>query len=264
MSLLQADQNSTYYLPFMPSDKVYIRTGVHADGSCFFHAFLRATKPHYRHASYTDRLVYATRIREKLSEAVSSQTLSELNNKELRTMLFFQQLRENVARGFPKDAHGDILNQLINLETVLEMSSSFDGNFYLYFLKKIIQEGEAALGAKFKKFEPYVTKWCYDIFLKVNEKVIEQFKLKLLHDQVSSTEVEFIARQLQCNFLFIQDDILDKKIYPFSADINPLWPYVILLWKEGIHYEIIGEMKQDKTVMRKFSRRDQLVDILLK
>lgn len=259
--MLEPDKTSSYYLPFASPEKVYVRTGVHADGSCFFHAYLRVTKVQYKHASYEERRAHVSRLREKLSTAVTNESLSELSNNELRKMLFFEQLRARASCGFPRDSqYGALLNEFISIEKVLEASTTFEGNFYTHFVENIVEAGRARIGQKFEKFIPYIKSWCVGAFSEANQDVVDGFKRRLLKDQISTTEVEFVARQVECNFLFLRE----REIYPYSANINPLWPYVILLWLSDNHYEIIGEMNVDKSVKRKFWSKDSIIDLLTK
>lgn len=262
MSFLSPDKNSLYNLSIFPKNKVYVRTGTHGDGSCFYHSYLRATKLQYKYSNYEDRCVYVKRLRENLAEKVTNESLSKLNGKELRRMLFMTILREETLNGFPPDQFGNLLNKIINLGEILDSVSTSEGNFYFQYLEKINTLGEIKIGKNYEKFKKYIAKWCYDIFRSVGEKVLEHFKAKILHDQVSSIEIEFIARQLECNFLFVSDHN-GGKIYPFSANIDPSWPYIVLLWNSESHYEIIGEMRPDKTVARTFTENDELIQTLL-
>jgi hypothetical protein len=257
--MLEPDKTSTYYLSFSPPEKVYVRTGVHGDGSCFYHAYLRITKNQYKNASYDERRAYVSRLRNSLAESVTSDSLSKLNNKELRRMLFFEQLRGKLTNEFASDnQYGSLLNKFVSLEEVLDASTTFDGNFYTYFIEKISEIGRAQLGKKFERFIPFIKEWSLKTFSETNEEVIKKFKMQLLKKQVSSTEIEYIARQLECNFLFLRE----QKVYPFSANIDAQWPYIILLWKSDIHFEIIGELSADKSIRRKFSSDDKIVKIL--
>lgn len=247
--ILQPDQNQSFSLPCFPPEKLYVRTGVDADGSCFFHAFLRATSTQYKHADAGKRREAVTQMRQRLADEVRDDTIP----REVRKMLFMVHLRAALATGFPRDEHGEILARVIDLDRVLDETQAV-GNFYLAFVEQLQRRGQTALGAAFARLEPYAVQWCYDTFHAVNARVLDDFKHRLLHEHIGAAEIGYIAQRLECNFLFVTEE----GIYPFAADVNAAWPYVVLLWLED-HYEVVGEMNADRSVKRKFRRDDPLV-----
>jgi hypothetical protein len=263
-SILPPDKNMTCIIPFALADRVYIRTGTHGDGSCFLHAYLKAIRPQYKYASYEDRLAYVNRLREKLASSVSNETLSELGNREPRRILFFAELGKIIDDGFPKDERGSLLNQLVDIRSIFQETTGAKGNFYRAFIDKIHETARAKIGQKYSKLEKYVIEWCHEIFGIANEAVLKNYKEKLLHDQVDSMSIEFISRRVECNFLFLREVDGKIEVYPFLTQVFQSWPFVVLLWTDECHYEVIGEMRPDRTVKRKFGLADDLIQNILR
>ena len=263
-NILRPDINVEYNIPFAPTDKVYIRTGVHGDGSCFYHSYLRIIHPSYRYATYNERCKLVTQLREQLAEQVTNESLMELGNGEPRRLMFFQLLNARLSAGFPDtDEYGHILNQLISLTPILEATTTFKGNFYITFVEKIKEQLYTKIGNKGSKFDKYIDSWSYELFYTINEQIIENFKHKLLTDQVSAFEIEYISRCLHYNFLFLRDNRNVCEYYPTGVMLNEEWPVIILLWRDDCHYEIIGEMRHDRTVKRKFNVKDNTVQCIV-
>lgn len=263
-NLLKPDINVTYDIPFASPDKVYIRTGVHGDGSCFYHAYLRVVHSQYKYASYEDRCKLVEKLRKHLADQVNNETLINLGKGEPRRMLFFEILSARIRQGFPADdPHGQVLNRLVSLTALLEENTSFKGNFYLTFLEKIEAAARVKIGNDYAKLDKYVKEWIYGLFVSINDELIEKYKQKLLHDQVSALEIEFISKCLQTNFLFLRDVNDQCKQYETGIELNHNWPCVVLLWADECHYEVIGEMQHNRTVKRKFKYTDEFIQNLI-
>lgn len=264
---LAADKTVICNIPCLLNYETYVRTGVHGDGSCFLHAFLRATKPSYKYKSYNERVERVKELRAQIADLVDDQSLKAIGNGEPRRMLFFQHLGTLVKDGFPGDAPpGVILNQLMNLSLVLEETTTFASNFYAVFLDKIKERccvtiPEATYEAKFEKF---VRGWCYEQFLRANRDMLAEYKRVLLEEQIGSLEVEFIARAVHVNFLFLREKKGRIEPYRTGAEIiNPEWPCLVILWINDSHYELVGRLEEDRTVARTFTSDDEIIRKLL-
>ena len=253
--MLEPDQNQIYDLSAV-APGVFIRTGVIADGSCFFHAYLRVFRPTYKRANVAERTRIVGQLRRVLASSVSETSL----NSELYLLLFITELQKVLAQqDVSTDPHVKVLTKLVNLNTIVDDCSSFTGNLYTEFVDKVNAAGRKAAGDEAdlydEKMNPFVAQWARGIFHQVNQIVIRDFKQRLLTDYVGCTEMEYISRALKCNFLFVKD----HQIYPFQVTGYLEWPYLILIWVSEMHFELVGRLDPDRVIQRKFNSQDPLV-----
>lgn len=246
--MLDPDITNVYNIPFMPKDKVFVRTGVHGDGSCFFHAFLRVVKPQYKCSSYRDRCKFVQQLREHLASQVTDENLAKVGKGEPRRLLFFTHLKELLQ----VSQNGSLSSS--DLLSILEKTTTHEGNFYNAFYEKCREKAPTCANLK---------KWCYDLFITANDMLKKHYRNRLLNGDVSTLEIEFISQQLEYNFLFLHDVNGSCELYPFNTKIQDEWPFIVLLWKDECHYEIIGEMNYDRTITRRFSLRDEFISRLI-
>lgn len=266
VAILPPDRTVICNIPNL--DQTYVRTGIQGDGSCFLHAYLRATNLKYRGMIKSERKESVQILRERLAARVSIETIKGLGCGEHRKMIFFAVLNKIIEGGFPKnDEEGKLLNSIVNLNEILEKTTTFKKNFYSSFAENLIGEIE--------KIEPpqpvsdqlktYIYKKCYDFFIETNEKVLDEFRISLLERQISSIEIEFISKQLEINFLFLRENYGNIEFYHEVASIDDYsWPFVIMLWIGETHYEILGRKELNDTITRKFQKEDEIVQAILK
>jgi hypothetical protein len=260
--MLEVDKNVLCKIPFVKG--IYVHTGVAGDGSCFYHAFLRATRGQYKYMSYDKRLEAVQGLRQKLADKVDDSTLSEIGAGEARHMLFFAELSARIAKGFPDDPAFAALNEAVNLQEVLEETTSFRGNFYFTFIEKVTTLGRERLAAFDHTYGTRISRWCYNMFLDANESLRAAFKSKLLSDQVDALQIGFIANQLNCNFLFLRESPAGElEPYPLNALAKDARKYVVFIWIDDCHYEPVGVLMEDKRVRRIFTESDDLVQKIL-
>lgn len=264
INILTADSTRICNLPSLPEK--YVRTGTLADGSCFLHAVLNATVDGYRKLTYEERHDMVTNLRESLAESVTDKELMKIANGEYRKMSFFNHLRDQIKTGFPHDNIGAMLNKIINLPRVLEETTSFKDNFYNTFIQTIENKINASAYPKkvSQNISLYINKNCYSFFCAANNSVTEEFKNGILNEDIGSKEIEFLASKLEFNFLFLKSDHKGL-IYPYhevTKVINKDWNYIVLLWVCDCHYEIIGRQNEDKTITRRFTDEDPLIQFI--
>lgn len=245
--MLPPDKTTNFYIEDLPC--IYVRTGVIGDGSCFFHSYLRAFDPAYRGKNTLARTEAVNQLRERLADKVTLESFRTISNGEYRKMLFFGILRQL----FEKKETLLPAKELIN---VLEDTTTYEDNFYVRFIKTVFSSLPKEYGNEDKR------RFVEDIrqfFIDANSISIEHFRESLLRAEIGSTEVEFVARELKCNFIFLFSSEGKIQLYPFSAIIEEDWPYCIVLWVGESHYEIIGRKEENKTITRKFFKEDDII-----
>lgn len=246
--ILPPDKTTNFYIEDLPN--VYVRTGVIGDGSCFFHSYLRAFDTGYRNKNTASRTEAVLRLRETLAESVSLETFKVISNGEYRKMLFFRILRYLFEKS---------VNQLLSSEElvdILEHTTTFETNFYSEFINSVLQRASTThTRDKMLNFIQYLKQ----LFIEANDISIEHFKQALLHSEIGSTEVEFVARKIECNFIFLFTKEGKVELYPFSAIVDESWPYCVILWVGESHYEVIGRKEDDRTIVRKFYKDDEII-----
>jgi hypothetical protein len=274
MQILSPDKNATVRTP--DSENTYVRTGVYGDGSCFLHAYLRIVKgAYYKSSSYEERFKMVQDLRRDLAARVNEGSLKAVGGGELRRLLFFNKIKEHIELGFPNDsARGKMLNTMVDLNAILEKSMTPGGNFYQLFVGAIkerciehmtsLSSAEQAGIMYAYKFEKYVLKWCYDVFYECHGLILEEFKKNLLTEQIGHTEIEFISRAVGVNFLFMQEKEDELVPYTGVTAIQEDAPVFVFVWVGEAHYEILGRMCEDKSILRRFTLDDPFVVELLK
>ncbi len=246
--IIPPDKTFNYKIPNLSAE--YVRTGVIADGSCFFHAYLRAFNFKYRNMSPTERKNQVKLLREKLAENLTIETFKRLSEGEHRKLLFFGALRSLLEKA-------DTILSPKKTTKILEVATTYEGSFYEKFIEEAFKEEELAqcpIGVK-RKFVDKMKK----IFFEANDISLETFRQQLLHEEVSAVEIEYIARFLCCNFVFIYETDFGVEQYPFSTVINRSWPFCVLLWVDGAHYEVIGRKEGNMVITRIFYEDDEIV-----
>jgi hypothetical protein len=222
------------------------------DGSCFFHAYLRATNFKYRHMAPSERQEEVRKLREDVAAHVSLESLKEVSFGEQRRMLFFGALRHLLHKHAPI---ADV--QLPALVEILEKATTFKENFYMTFMEEALRRDELAAApvAQKQRFVNTIK----EMFHAANELAIDSYKHQILTDEIGSNQIEFIARFLKCNFLFLYETKNGIERYPFSMVIDDSWSYCVFLWVQESHYEVIGKKEPNSVVNRVFYRDDEIV-----
>jgi hypothetical protein len=252
--------------------QTFVRTGVSADGNCFFHCVLRATDSDYKRLDYTQQLERVQQLRKKIVNAITPELFAELGNSQTRRLFFFQMLNQLLEKGFPKDSVGELLEQKISLSKILERSSSGSEGFYITFMKILQEEFVSHFGSTaWEKCFQYIEKFICDSFEQAHKNALEHFRnsIESMGSFIGSTEIECISRILEKNFLFMQPDSLDENVlipYPsVYSIINVSWPFFVIVWFKD-HFEILGrvrEGREPKTWERSFKYHDRFVRWIL-
>jgi len=242
--ILPPDKLAILSAPVLGRDKVFVRRGIHADGSCFFHAYLRATrKREYSLASYEARLEMVREVREKLIEGVSRATIAAVGNGALYRILYAAAARALIEKSNVSEIVGAPLDAIAAFEQAFEHPDTF----YLTFVNNLRAQSPSA-GSK-------LIAWCYDLFLQAEIDVISTFK-DMLSAEINSECIEYISRALQVNFCFLQcpGSIGGAQFYPKVCEIvDKKWSFIVMLWVNDNHYELVGEMDERKHVSCLFS-----------
>lgn len=246
--ILPPDKTFNYKIPQLSRE--YVRTGVLADGSCFFHSYLRAFNYKYKNMSPTEKKNQVRILREKLAEDLNIDSFRKLSGGEHRKLLFFSALRSLLEKS-------ETILEPQKLVKILEVATTYEGSFYEKFIEESFKEKELSASSVGVK-QRFVDKM-KDIFYKVNEISIDTFKHQLLYEEVSSVEIEYIARHLMCNFIFIYETERGVERYPFSTIIDKNWPFCVLLWVDRSHYEVIGRKEENSVIARIFYEDDEII-----
>lgn len=242
---LPSEKTAIFPISLLDKSKVFVRRGTHADGSCFFHAYLQAIrKREYRNAPYEARLEMVQEIRDALIAAVSRESLAAISDGTIYRLLFSEQLRGLIEAGakpiLTTTAHLDIIG-------AFERAMTTPQNFYVLFL----QDLQDQLGPNLPRGEKRdLAKWCYEIFTAAESASLAAFRKSLL-GEVDSTHIEYISRVLKVNFFFFYytDTVEGVQPYPnLCARVDHEWNFIAMLWLNESHYELIGEMDENKRI----------------
>lgn len=256
-AIIAVDKSFNYRIPNLAED-MYVRTGVIGDGSCFFHAYLRAFNFKYKYMPPSERTETVQKLRADLATAVSLETLRAISGGEYRRMLFFGALRQQLERR-------DIILSAATLVKILEVTTNFKDNFYTTFIEEALRE--ETLAASPVAVKQQFIDAIKQVFVKANESSLDTFRRQLTQAEIGATEIEYISRYLKCNFLFLYETERGIERYPFTVIVNEEWPFCVLLWIERNHYEVIGKKEQkgsNSVINRIFYKDDEIIEKFLK
>jgi len=245
-------RNQTKYLELnIPNEQGYtmVKTGVEADGNCFFHCVLRAINSSYKTLPVEDKLKEIKQTREQCAASIAK-FLPLLGGGELRAMLFLTSFREKIKNGFPPDATGNTLNSSLKPSKLLEYyeraQSASRGQVLSSFLNILKERIHPSL-------HNYVVKFIQQCISETESEVLEELRANMLQmgKEIDAQQIEIVSRTLGLNFIFIDGDRLDiyKGVLP---TIDEKWDTVILLWINQSHYELVGYRDEDYYITRRF------------
>lgn len=249
--ILPPDKSLNYRIPNLEGH--YVRTGIIGDGSCFFHSYLKAFNFKYKTMTTSARKDVVMALRNELASAVDLNSFMKISKGEYRKMLFFGALRQLIRQ------NATFLSEKQMIDA-LESATSYKTNFYEKFIEEAFKCEELASAPNSKK-QRFVDDM-KQLFVKANEMSLNHLKEQLLTAEIGATEIEYISRHLKCNFLFLYETNDGIEVYPFSTIIDVEWPYCVLLWVDGSHYEIIGIKEGNIGVINRiFYKDDEIVKL---
>lgn len=266
MQMLPPDIVRLCRLTFMaPREYEYTRTGVMADGHCFFHAVLRCLSAPYRNTSDPLKHVErAQRLRNELADFASFNTLGAVGNGEPRRLFFMMELNKILSEGFPEELGA--LNRIIpRLDSILEECSTPNST---KLVDRLIQATRKHIIAhipvdQYERIQPHLYKFFIEVYQRATKESVRSFQEQLRTECAGSTEIEFISRATHVNFLFLHDRGGSIVPYPHHIYLNARWKTLIFLWVNENHYEPIG-IASHTAVRRVFHSEDEIVKRIVK
>lgn len=258
MGALKADKTESFKLNIEDSDLFHVvRTGVIGDGSCFFHALLRAKDSGYKHAVDEVKMDKVNYLRELCAKAVP-ELYADMGNGEHKRLAFMTKFVHYMEQmKYPDDPVGKSLNENVPLalyQSIIEelsSSSSFCHNFKQKLLLKLDPY-----------YHGYVSDHFDTIFTDIYNECVRDYADTILKNLVDQTHLEIISRVTKTNFIIVSSDTGD--VYPGAVNIiNEDWDTIVILYlKDYEHYEIIGVMDETHYVTRKFPKSHPFLSLL--
>jgi hypothetical protein len=223
LSILPPDKSHSFYSPL---DAHLIRTGVIADGSCFFHALLYATSSHYRNMDKAERIAYVQKTRNEIADSFTVSRWKQLGGGEMFRMMMFVMLDQHI-----KD--DDIMTELSSKWTTTSLKDCC----------KILSQ--------------LTDKDVKSIIKQCVKNAFEQLKEHIRTAWVDEYCLEYISSIFQYNFYFVRADT--RNAYK-RCEQSKYRLSLIFCWISDSHYEIIGRMYDNGMVLRLFDTSDKLIE----
>jgi hypothetical protein len=225
LTILPPDKSHIFYSTLDPK---LVRTGVIADGSCFFHALLYAISSSYRKLSHPERVEYVRKYRGSLASKFTMKQWKRIGGGELFRMTMMILLEKLL-----KDD-----------ETMSELSKQWTSTS--------LRECTSILSTLLDQdAEPFVKR--------AAKLGLSQLQQHIEHAWVDEYCLEYISNSFQYNFYFIRADTRDvyKRFISANHDL-----YIVFCWINDSHYEIIGRLHNNRTVLRQFENSDPFIRAL--
>lgn len=239
-TILDPKRSRTFFTSIYPS---IVRTGVIADGSCFYHALCHSLFQDYRELSDMDKRQYVLKIRHKLIEELTIEGVKELGQGESYRMQF-----------------------ILNLRFVLQKTASALTTYPFDFwdnqvLSKMASEWkDTSFESIIQILTPLIPNYIGHItpVFELTEKIMfRHFKKHIQMEWVDELGMELISNYFKCNFYFFHST---TRLPYHTYIVNPTHRRnIVFLWVEESHYESIGELYQQSKVKRIFSNRDKFI-----
>ena len=240
MNILDPKRSRTFHTSVYPS---VIRTGVIADGSCFYHALCHSLFQEYRDLSDMEKRQFAQKIRLQLIEELTIDQVKELSQGESYRMQFILNLRfvlQKTPAALKKYSFEFWDNQVLSKISTDWKDTSFES--LIRILTPLIPE--------------YVER-ILPVF-ELSEKIMfRHFKKHIQNEWVDELGMELISNYFQCNFYFFHSNTrLPYHTYIVKSTHRR---NLVFLWVGESHYESLGELYQKTKVKRVFTNRDRFI-----
>lgn len=222
LNILPPDKSHTFYSPI---DTNLIRTGVIADGSCFFHALLYAINNTYRNMNYKQRTSFVQQIRQQLADNFTINIWKQIGNGEMFKLTILITLQKYIQ-------NDHIMSTLTN-------------NWNNTSLKQC-----------FKILSTFTNLDAKDIIKKALQEALTNIKHHIKHNWVDEFSMEYISNSFKYNFFFINADT--RKIYQRYQQ-NNYTHSIIFCWINQSHYELVGQINKHPVVTRIFNDQHNII-----
>lgn len=247
--MLTPNRSRTFLTPLLytshsnPEKFTLLRTGMIADGSCFYHSLCYSLFQEYRDLSDMDKRNYVQNIRMKILQDLSIDQFKELGKGEMYRMQFILVLRHTLQKtmsaikAYPFEFWDNTVLSKISTEwkdTSNETILKIVKNIVPAFIKNM------------------------NLVLQLTEKItFRHFKKHIQTEWVDEFAMELISNYFKCNFFFFHSE---TRLPYHTRIIHPDHRRnVLFLWIHESHYESIGELYQEKKVKRVFTNRDKII-----
>lgn len=235
--IIEPNRSRTFYSSIYPS---LLRTGVIADGSCFYHALCHSLFQEYRDLSDMDRRKYVKKIRMKLIHELTLKQFKELCQGESYRMQFVLNLRQiikNISNPYSFEHWDNIVLTKISTEWKTTCLDNL-----LNIITPII---------------PNFTDKINSVVHLTEKMTFEQFKKYIQTEWVDELGMELISNHFKCNFYFFYSE---NRLPYYTSIVHPSHRRnIIFLSIKNKHYESIGELYNKNNVKRVFTNRDKLI-----
>jgi hypothetical protein len=265
-----------------------VRTGTIADGSCFFHAVLHACSPKYVQSNIKERQEQVNVVRASIASNVNR--LEWITEENISSVVMFQEAfhnnLENAYSHFTKAKPDSYIENLLKesspyytiLVELIPFSVFKDKLLPSAYenVKNIVDCKEGVIAV----YDEYIAEIKEIKKLERHKRIkalsaFTTFIITLLNDTEDRTFQHYIKSlklPVDIDTYTIQaiSDKLDLDIY--FLDGNTRAPYrnasydnikkrksIIILWVDGNHYEIVGELMPDNHVKRIFDFKDEII-----
>lgn len=275
MNSLDPMKSVTLYLEVPALPDTLVRTGVHGDGSCFFHSYLLATENHYRSLSYEERLQKVKTLRQQLADSITLDKWYAL--EDIATVESERVLTEHISQLYTDPSSlscvnqnvWDIMKQLFKKDeiekTLLPLSNDKSK------ISKLVSDKLSPLTCSMETAEDiqYMTnleKLSNELLITLvdsaTQNAMENFKKSLAEPSTEVNDAMLTAFRFFCKYDLIFVNGRTRQRYETGHAISGKKPIVIILWVNECHYESVGRLLSGNKIQRIFEPSDHLIEIL--
>lgn len=217
---------------FKIQDKKYVRTGVIADGSCFFHAISYSLSSKYRNMDLHQKRDYVKSLREKFVFKCSYNHWRKTSRGEMFRFLVIQELRNIYDKEWKEEIFAALANQW-NSHNLSDCAHIL----FTYEVEDVQQ-----------------------LLNKISKKLYNDFLHHLGQNWVDDFTIDYLSTALETNFIFI--DMETKKLCKMSKN-EEYKNYVLIAWVDESHYESVAELNNENQAKRVFQKEDDVIQYYL-
>lgn len=246
ISPLPTNKTVTLYSPLADN---LVRTGTLKDGSCYFHSILHALSLTYRKMDNPTRKTLVKNIRNLISEKLTIEKWLTLGKGEI-AKVSFQTTVLPFLSPYLKDHQISIK---VFEDKILPSAFQFNED-----IDTLITNLAKTLENKIPKIKDILKdckRYCYNQYRQ---------SLKELNSWIHVDTIEFISNYFNRDIYII--DAKTRMPYVLSGH-NQLFKKrksLIILWIDQCHYEILGTLQSNNTVIRQFEFNDPLIQQIYK
>jgi hypothetical protein len=291
LSILPLNKTVVFYSPIEGGD-VLVRTGTISEGSCFFHSILHACSKEYVRLDKKERIRLVAKLRMKIASKLDREKWEDISGGLVSRIPF----QENVNRlltdfynrfeqssigstviKIPNDRETyNIITQLVTLgdfeKKILPSSYDNSKNEKILKCKDIIVNTSKKFCEKvfesFNSIEEKRMRYCVDKLGFLIESIVNKAESTSYKNYIKN--IEDNTEPIDSYTIGLLSERFNRDIY--FIDSSTRMPYhigdkenikkrkaIIIMWIDGIHYEIVGKYLPKNRIQRQFEFAEPLI-----